>query len=517
MAIIDAAPPVEIEAQFKDGQSPLSNSSETNTPMRQSGRRAPSRDKLIACADAAELWHDANRVPYASYKVRGHTEHWPLGSRHFRMWLASEYYRATAQGVGGTALDDVMRILEARAINDGPAFEPRVRVGGTDGKIYLDLCDDAWRAVEIGPRGWMVVEKPAIHFLRTPAMRSLPVPEPGGLVESLYGFLNTSEEDARLIIAWLIGGMRECGPYPLLVLNGEQGSGKSLASRMIRSLIDPNAAPIRSAPNDERDIVISATNSHVLCFDNLSGMSGTLSDALCRLSTGAGFATRALHTNADEMIFEAARPVLLNGIPHLADRADLSSRAITVHLRTIGDRERRPEDEFLRDFAAARPAILGALLDAVSAALRNLDLIKLDRLPRMADFAKWVTAAEPGLGWAKDSFLHIYERNMRQVEEGAFEADMIAVAIRDYITPTKYPGGFRGSPTELLNVLSAAVPDVIRRARGWPVKAQQMGNAFERAKPLLRHRGFHVERHRGGQREIVIVPPQPASDDEIPV
>jgi hypothetical protein len=106
-----------------------------------------------------------------------------------------------------------------------------------------------------------------------------------------------------------------------------------------------------------------------------------------------------LHTDKDEIIFEGQRALILNGIPSLTDRTDLADRAVTIHLRAIPEERRRPEDEIAADFAKARPGILGALLDAVSTALRNLAEVKLDRSPRMADFAKWGTAVKSDLGW----------------------------------------------------------------------------------------------------------------------
>jgi len=36
------------------------------------------------------------------------------------------------------------------------------------------------------------------------------------------------------------------GPYPVLCLAGEQGTGKSTLARLVRSLIDPASAPLRS-------------------------------------------------------------------------------------------------------------------------------------------------------------------------------------------------------------------------------------------------------------------------------
>ena len=236
-------------------------------------------------------------------------------------------------------------------------------------------------------------------------------------------------------------------------------------------------------------------------------MPAWLADALCRLATGSGFATRMLHTDRDEMIFEAARPIIINGITHLTDRADLADRSVTIHLAAIPDAERQPEDELLADFEAARPHILGALLDAVSRALANIATVRLDRAPRMADFAKWITAAEPGLGCEPGAFLAAYAGNRRDVVEAAFEADAVAVAIWKMIT-TDRPEGFQGTATELLTAINNIVPETTRKSRYWPENAAQLGNRIARATPLFKARGCTIERRHSGARIITIVPPR---------
>jgi putative DNA primase/helicase len=236
-------------------------------------RRTPQRDTLIGLTDSCELWHDAERIAYATFGVNAHNEHWPVRSREFRMWLSGQFYEATGGAIGGQALEDGVRILEARAVNGGPQYEPFIRVGRHGKALYLDLCDARWRAVEITYAGWSVVEKPAAKLLRSNSMRPLPEPEAGGMIEELRSFLNVrGDDDFMLVVAWLVMALRDRGPYPVLAINGEQGAGKSVFSRMIRALVDPSAAPIRAVPKDDRDLVMSAGNSWMLAFDNLSSV-----------------------------------------------------------------------------------------------------------------------------------------------------------------------------------------------------------------------------------------------------
>jgi putative DNA primase/helicase len=472
-------------------------------------RRTPQRDVLIGLTEFVELWHDAGRTAYASYPVGDHREHWPVRSHDFRMWLSGRFYEETSGAITTQALEDGLRILEARAVYDGPECEPFIRVGQhNDARLFLDLCDARWRAVEITSAGWSVIKNPPVKFLRSSSMRALPEPEAGGMIEELRGCLSNvrSDDDFMLVVAWLVAALRERGPYPVLVLNGEQGTGKSVFSRMIRSLVDPSAAPIRAVPKDDRDLVVSASNSWMLAFDNLSGIPAWFADALARLATASGFATRMLHTDRDEFIFEGSRPIVLNGISSLTDRADLADRAVTIHLAIIPDDARQPEDELFAAFEAKRPAILGALLDAVSAALRNLAKVKLDRAPRMADFAKWITAAEPGLGWESGAFLNAYRENRRDVIESSIEAEPLAVAIIDYCT--EHPDVWTVTATEMSATLNGRVSEGVRRSRNWPDTAQRLGHRIDRVAPLLRSKGFAVERRHSGQRLITIVPPK---------
>jgi len=106
-----------------------------------------------------------------------------------------------------------------------------------------------------------------------------------------------------------------------------------------------------------------------------------------------------LYTDDDEVILDALRPVVITSIEEVAIRPDLLDRAVLVELGAIDESERVPEDEFWSNFDAVCGQILGGVLDVVAGALREVGSVRPERLPRMADFAKWVTAAEPALGW----------------------------------------------------------------------------------------------------------------------
>jgi hypothetical protein len=307
-----------------------------------------------------------------------------------------------------------------------------------------------------------------------------------------------------LVAGWLVAAPRPGRPFPLLTLNGEQGSAKSTTARILRALIDPNKAALRSVQRDERELMVAATNGWIVALDNLSNIRAWLSDSLCRLSTGGGFATRENYSDDEEVLFDAMRPVLLNGIEELATRSDLLDRAIIVTLPTITEDRRREEADLWREFDEARPRLLGSLLTAVSTALRNLPHVKLDRLPRMADFARFAVAAEPALGCTPGAFLDAYTRNRTSANELALEASPIATVLISFVSEV---GTWHGTASDLLKKLNERAGDTAH-AEGWVKSAQSLGGTLKRLAPNLRASCVEVKtgvRSAGSGKRLVIL------------
>ena len=296
------------------------------------GRGPKQADILIGLADVAELFHALDGTGFADLDVNGHRETWPIRSKGFRRWLARRFFETTDGAPSSEALQSALNVIEAKAHFDAPERAINIRVAGLDGKLYLDLGNERWQAVEIDINGWRVIDSPPVRFRRATGMRPLPIPVSGGSVTALRSFLNVrSDTDFVLVVTWALSCLRDCGPYPVIVLSGEQGSAKSTFSAILRALLDPNTAPLRALPREDRDLFIAASNGHVLAFDNVSGLPAWISDTLCRLATGGGFAVRQLYTDQDEVLFDTTRPVILNGIEDIVSRPDLADRAIFVN------------------------------------------------------------------------------------------------------------------------------------------------------------------------------------------
>ncbi|KZK93362.1 hypothetical protein PsAD5_03077 [Pseudovibrio sp. Ad5] len=459
---------------------------------------------LLSVAQDLELWHSPQKEAFATVLVNDHYEHWPVESQSFKRWLVGRYYEKTGLAPSTQNLSDALRVFEVRALEQGACHEPYMRTGWQDGESWLDLADENWQAVRITRDGWEVINNPPVKFIRKQTMSPLPVPEKGHGIEEMHHLINAEEEDCKLILGWMVASLwGRSRSYPVLALGGEQGSGKSTMARLLRSITDPCAVAASSLPKDERDLMVMAQNGHVLNFDNVSKMEGWLSDAICRMATGSGFISRKLHTDGDAYWFQGARPVLLNGIPALTERADLAERALSVRLQRIDEVGRQPEELFWQEWEQLKPRMLGALLDALSAAIRNIESVRLDRHPRMADFARLMVAASSGLGWEEGEFLEAYESNRRGTAEAVFEGDPIAVALHEFLMVRQGGESWMGTATELLAELNMVVSDQIRSSRFWPTKVNAFGSAIDRASPLLRQKRIQVQKKATGSRRLI--------------
>ncbi|MEW6267305.1 MAG: hypothetical protein AB1641_29890 [Thermodesulfobacteriota bacterium] len=354
----------------------------------------------MTLADEAELFHSPDDQAFATFPVGDHRENWPVRSRGFRGWLSRRFYQTTGKAPGNQILQDCLNVVEAKARYDGTREKNYVRVGtNRDDALFFDLANEKWEAVEITPSGWRIVRDPPVKFTRPAGLLPLPTPisRPGTGFTAFRNLTNLGDETFVLLVSWLVGALQPEGPYPILVLQGEQGSGKSTAARILKEIIDPSAGGLRTIPRNEQDLIIGASNSWITSYDNISSVHPWLSDGFCRLATGGALATRELYSDRNEIILDVKRPLIFNGIDSLATRHDLADRAILVHLPFIQNSKRRTEKEIWGEFKKAVPLILPDLPDAAACALRNIANVRLNNLPRMADFAEWVTAAEPSL------------------------------------------------------------------------------------------------------------------------
>jgi len=452
--------------------------------------------RLLEFSEGLTLFKTPQDEGYATVVVGGHRENHRLDTKALKHYLRFRYYERTGTAPRPQAVQEAVQHLDAVARFGSPELDVFTRVAKSGEANFLDLCNGEWQAIAFDGEGWRIVDATDARFCRLRGMLPLPVPVKGGKIGELRSFLNLrNQDDWVLFVTALLGALFSRGPYPVLAFHGEAGSAKTTSARIFRAMIDPNASPSRAIPKDLRDLMIAAQNQWILSFDNLSYLPPWFSDALCRLSTGGGFATRELYTNSDEILFEGQRPIVLNGIEELASRTDLLDRSILLDLPAI--KNFKEEAKFWEDFSQAQPRLLGALLDVAVTALGNLPSVHPDDSPRMADFAALATAAEPALGLMPGAFIGMYAGNRNGASAVALEASPISDLIMDLVEERP----FAGTATQLLTRLTAGADDRHRSQRGWPKNAKVLSGMIRRLTTALKNTGIEVDLYRKEDRK----------------
>jgi putative DNA primase/helicase len=332
----------------------------------------------------------------------------PVRSPAYRHWLFCQFFAECDAVPSAQAVQAVLNHLEAQAHYAGDnqclAVWRRVGARGSDpvpSEILLDLANPDRQFVTISAERWDVSagENALFQTSRSTAPLPSPVPaDPGPPLAALRACLNLPDRAAWIrCLAWLLSALRPYGPFPFLILQGPAASGKTFAARVLRSLIDPNTAPLTPIPSTVRDLLAVARQNWVLAFDHVSALAPQLPDALCRLSTGLGASLRETpHFEPEPLLQSFRRPVLFTATPRWSPPLELAERALIVSLPPLPPANRLPETELLATLSQFLPAILGSLCSAVSTALRRLPDLPLAS-GRLPDAFAWILAASPAL------------------------------------------------------------------------------------------------------------------------
>lgn len=393
--------------------------------------------------------------------------------------LAAEYQKRTGKAPSSAGLTDALATLEGQALSVEPE-RVELRVAEYGGGVVLDLGDQSGRAVVVHPDGWAIEAVSPVLFRRTPLTLPLPEPEPASAGELVVvrRLLNVDDENWPLAVGWMVAAMLPGVPHPILMLDGEQGTGKSSAARVLMRLTDPSSAPLRSEPRDAEQWAVAAAGSWVVCLDNVSHVSGSLSDMLCKAVTGDGVVRRKLYTDGDLAVLSFRRCIMLTSIDPGALRGDLGDRLLRIELHRIPDNARRTETELERQCTGIDGRCLGALLSAVAATLAALPYVHLETMPRMADFAKVLAALDracPELTGGRALALFTKQRSDIAVE--VVDSDPVASAV---VTLMQTNGCWEGSASELLEKLTPAV-----KPKHWPETARSLAGRLKRIRPAL--------------------------------
>ncbi len=465
---------------------------------------------------------DKNEKPYVYVKGQKNPIAYPLMSQWTKKFL-----RKAAQGRGELLRnDDLAEIfdhLQAHAAVIDHSTELFFRVGkNPKGNREIDLgCPNRTR-VRLRDGQFELVDDSDVLFYRSDSMQPLPTPKPDGDWRALLPLLNMQEIQKHLLLSFMtyvLAHPKGTVAYPLLVIKGGMGVGKSMLSRVVlRTLLDNNSAGVQLFPKDIRDMLISSMHQYVLIYDNVRELSKDWSDALCIMSTSGTLARRKLYTDAEESTLKAHAPVVLNGIHNFITEPDLASRCVLIQLLPIKDGERRDETELVKDFMARAPGIVGGLFQLTAQVLARMPEVKDFQQSRLMDFSRWIAAMELALGQEPGSLQAAYAKNVSSTMFETLQEDALGLAVLQFITihPEHH---WSGTPTELLEALDRiAPPRVVNQSSKWPQTAISLSKRLQRLATTLLSQGVEIQARHSTRRviELTYTPPKPANHSTNP-
>lgn len=436
LASLGINPPNEqMENYSKEDNDLIPQESESKEKQLPKGDKVAEQLVNLTLESGSELYLDQLGEPHISFPEKAVTA-FPIRSVTFRRWLAGKYWEEYEKGFSGDTFQTVVGTLEGKAFHERQIIELYNRIARINGVIYYDLGDDI-RVVRVDQNGWEIDGYPnvPVKFRRFNHQMAQVTPIRGGNLEDVLPFINLkSETDKLLFLTYLPTVCIPDIPRVALINTGDQGSAKSTSLRIARNLIDPSHADLLDPISDLRELALAAHHHYCLYLDNLSNLRDELSDAFSRFVTGIGSTKRKLFTDEDAIVFKQKIAVGLSGITLVATRADLLERSLILAYDLIPPENRQAEEELWIEFNNLKPAILGSLFDILSKILKIAPTLKFTVRPRMADYAKYASAAAIALGFTQNSFLAAFDKNTKRQNETALEASVTASAIIQFMS-----------------------------------------------------------------------------------
>ena len=329
----------------------------------------------------------------------------------------------------------------------------------------------------------------------------LAIPVLGGRLSDIHRHLAIKSDDDKLLVeAWLVASFFPNVPRPIITFHGPQGASKTTTARILKALTDPSLTESVDLGKSPSDLAQVLDHHGVPCFDNLTSIPTWAADMLYRGVTGGAFSKRELYSDDSDIILSFKRPMIITGINIPTHAPDLLDRLLLIELERIQTEKRMDESTFWEKFNADKPSLFGALLSAVSGALKNLPTTKLDKMPRMADFARIACAYAEYAGIGSARMLDIIMAHTSRQTQEVLESDPLASAIHALILDRKK---WTGTAVDLLALLNESV--AIPKPDGWPKAANTLTRKLNVINSTLLDSGISTRRHQDPSTHLKLI------------
>lgn len=469
----------------------------------------------------ADLFLSDNGKPYITIYKTTRQKTYSLESRQFRDYLNMELIGKKLKA-SQMLKDEIIEELVSRAHANPDKKKVFIRLANCEDTIIFDLCDEEDRFLFVGKDGFSIKQYSPVPFIRPTKLEKMPQPK---LIErdkflSMFKkwFGIESKNHWLLILAFIFKCWhRDNGAYPILIIEGPHGSGKTTLSKRLKKIIDPTNPPFLSPPKTPEDIVIASVHSFLLVFDNITTLTHEISDYFCRLSTGGGYTKRQLYSDDNEVVHILFRPSIINGISEPSHQPDLLDRVLLIELDPLPNENRLSEMELETQFYNDLPYLFYGCIDLFSECLVELPSVRTTNLPRLTEYSRMGISLEKVLNLPAGEFLKTFFDNDKEKVERMLLEDELGGAIykrflrlvrlKD-IGPQRYETDnlfLQGTATELIEKIFSEGRGKSNIGKYGPSGPRAFSIQLRKIEPALKAIGINVNRPPRGPGGIRVI------------
>lgn len=455
------------------------------------------------------LFLSDNNEAFVTINIKGHQEHKQIDSEFVKNRILITCFN---NGLGAPSKDIIAQIsntLKAMCLSQEIKKEVNLRYAYKNNKLYVDLCRSDWKILEISKEEIKIIDSEDIIFERFNHMKEIK-PILNANIEDINLYAKNfelSQEDILMSKIELITSFLPHIPRTIDQTSASMGSGKSVFTKQMRSICDPSQLEVLIFPENEQELLLQARQNAFIPYDNMRFINHRMSDLMCSIATGVSFSKRKLYTDSESIIEKLMRKIVLNGINRTGNNSDFGDRSVELKLKRIKPSKRKSESELRKDFEIDKPKIQGACFKIIQEAIKIIDTIKINELPRMADYCIWGEAISRVLGNEKGYFVKIYFEKINNLSDEILETNDIAKALLIFANQKQ---NWEGTTTDLFREINKIATNVlfidIRLDKTWIKNSVVLGKKINEFEPLLETKGVLISRKKtNGMRLIKIV------------
>lgn len=450
------------------------------------------------------FYKDQSNLAYALLETERRSDVHYLDDPAFADLVARMTYEDSRQLLNENQLKQICSHLSAIARFEAQTLPVYVR-SFTDAErdTYIQIGNDNGDVIKVTAKGWTLISEREcpVLFWRTALQKPLVLPQRGGGLDLIESYANFENPDMIYLFVTLLAFYLEgMGPFPICVLNGQPGAGKSELASMVKELVDNSIVNSLLLPRNLDDYIVSQRLSKISVYDNVEHLTPEQSNMFCVSVTNGASIKRKLYSNNAVTVSHITSATIFTTIHALIERDDAADRSIPFALNRLGDGKFIPKKVLLERRAKDLPLIFGAVLDllcAIKAEMAKGAALVYDT--RLVDFATFGTAAEKYLEMETGEFVRLIQQSQRAFAPGLkSKYQAFYKAICDYMAELSQD--WKGGAGALLQ---AVTPYKDAKAKNWPESSEAAGRQLSALQKTFEMAGINAYRDTSGGRNWV--------------